>query len=762
MTESGVNMNSSRMGLAGRRIILKTAGALLVLASLLFSQRIDFSQKPLNAERNRDYDARHYLIRISLDIPEKSFRGETTVVAASLTDGLEECRLDAESFTVTEVRSDRGEALTFSQGEKTLTVGLPRPQATGEVFAFTVFYHGKEAGSGLRFYEQTADHPALVASDSWPYGVHHWFPCYDYPNDKATSEIIATTARENKVCANGRLLGVKENPAEGTVTYHWLQEKPHSTYLVFLACAPYVVVRDSYGTLPINYWVYPQHEKDALQTYGKTPRMMQFFNELFDYEYPWAKYDQVSVPFGGGMECTSTTAMTHRIIHDERAEPDYSSIGIVSHELAHQWWGDLITLRTWAHAWMNEGFGTYCDYLYYAFDRGADEGAVNLLEKKNSYLREARARYIRPIVCDRYDRPQDLFDSHSYPKGAVVLHMMRNILGDKAFFKTLSHFLHEHEFDVVDTHDLQIAVKTVTGQNLDWFFEQWIYSPGHPIFEIGYAYSEESKELRLTVRQTQDTDQGVPVFTVPAVIGIVTASGRRSEKVWIREREEEFVFKTDGKPLLVRFDEGNVLLKEWTFSKTPEELVFQLANDDVIGRMWAASELAKFKDRPDCVRSLADSARNDAFWAVRRNALDTLGGMGDRSLLKLFREKATDPDSKVRIAAYNVLGDFRDPSLAGFLEARFRADESYAAQAAAITAIGKSGDRSRIPFLKTAAGIASHRDVIRSAAERALKELEGKKAPRPISVFPSPRQAGLSFPCPVSLFPALGLCRPAR
>jgi aminopeptidase N len=707
--------------------ISRSTGFLLILTSILFSQRIDFSQKPFNAERSRDYDARHYIIRISLDIPGKSFRGETTVVAASLGDGLTECVLDAESFTVTGVRSDRGEPLAFTQDEKTLKVGLPRAQADGEVFSFTVSYRGKEPKDGLRFYEQTADHPALVASDSWPYGVHHWFPCYDYPNDKATNEIIATAAAENKICANGRLLDVGENPAEGTVTYHWIQEKPHSTYLVFLACAPYVVVRDSCGTVPVNYWVYPQHEKDALQTYGKTPRMMKFFNELFDYDYPWAKYDQISVPFGGGMECTSATSMTDRIIHDERAEKDYSSIGIVSHELSHQWWGDLITLRTWAHAWMNEGFGTYCDYLYYDYDRGEDEGAVNLLDKKNSYLREARTRYIRPIVCDRYDRPQDLFDSHSYPKGAVVLHMMRDILGDKAFFKTLSHFLHEHEFDVVDTHDLQVAVKTVTGRNLDWFFDQWVYKPGHPVFEIGTSYSAETRELRLTVEQTQDTAQGVPVFTVPVDIGIVTAAGRRTERVWIRKKAEEFVFEVDRKPLLVRFDERNAVLKEWTFPKSPEELVFQLGHDDVIGRMWAVSELLKFKDRPECVKAVADAARGDEFWAVRRAAVAALAQIGDKSLVRLFREKAADPDSKVRVAAFNALGELRDASLTGFIEGRFRADDSYAAQAAALTAIGRCGDPSRIPFLKTAAGMPSYRNVIKSAAERALKELGGKE-----------------------------------
>ncbi|MCK7478387.1 MAG: hypothetical protein M0C28_14030 [Candidatus Moduliflexus flocculans] len=280
---------------------------------------------------------------------------------------------------------------------------------------------------------------------------------------------------------------------------HWSQDLPHSTYLIFLAAAPYVVVRDSYGNLPVNYWVYPGDEAKARPTYGKTPAMIAFFNGIFGYDYPWQKYDQISVPLGGGAESTSATAMTSRIMVSEADEPDFSAIGIVSHELAHQWWGDLITLRSWGHAWMNESFGTYSDYLYHRHDRGEDEGAVNLQNKLAAYLREAKTRYIRPIVSDRYDKPEDMFDSHSYPKGALVLHMLRSILGDEIFFKTLSHFLHRYAFDAVDTADFIRSVKTVTGQNLDWFFDQWLFKPGHPVFDIRSEWDAAKKTVRLKV-----------------------------------------------------------------------------------------------------------------------------------------------------------------------------------------------------------------------------------------------------------------------
>ena len=460
------------------------AAALALLSGTTGSgQQVDWSRKALQSERSRTYDALHYRIAIRLDLDQKSFEGETTVSLTSLRAGLESCVLDAEEFKVTKVVSDWGEPLQFQQSEKELAVRMPRPLRLGETRSFTCFYQGRDPKIGLRFIAESASNPQLVFSDSFPDHVHHWFPCYDYPNDKVTNEIIATVKSGLKVAANGRLVSVTEDPSAGTIRYHWSQELPHSTYLIFLAAAPYVVVQDFYQSLPVNYWVYPKDEKKALSTYGKTPNMIKFFNRIYGYDYPWQKYDQVSVPSGGGAESTSATAMTHSIMVDEKSERDFPAIGIVSHELAHQWWGDLITLRTWAHTWMNESFGTYSDYLYHRYERGDDEGAVNLRDKLNSYLREARTRYIRPIVTDRYDRPQDMFDRHTYPKGALVLHMLRNLVGDESFFAVLSHFLHRYAFDAVDTNDFIRSVKTVTGQNLDWFFDQWLFKPGHPVFE---------------------------------------------------------------------------------------------------------------------------------------------------------------------------------------------------------------------------------------------------------------------------------------
>ena len=706
-----------------RRTLAVVAVVIFAFVMALPGQTVDYSKKPIQSERSRDYDALHYLIKIKLDLDRKSFEGATTVTLSSFRDGLEACVLDAEEFAVTSVLDEYGAPLRFEQSAKTLTVALAHPAKFGEIVTFTCAYNGREPRQGLEFVDETPDNPRLVWSNSWPDNVHHWFPCFDYPNDKATTEIVATVASGLKVAANGRLVGVAEDKAAGVVTYHWSQDLPHSTYLVFLAAAPYVIVRDAYKTLPVNYWVYPRDENKVRPTYGKTPEMIAFFNETFGFDYPWQKYDQVSVPLGGGAESTSATAMTSRIMVAAEDEPDFSAIGIVSHELAHQWWGDLITLRSWGHAWLNESFGTYSDYLYFRHDRGEDEGALNLQNKLEAYLREAKTKYIRPIVSDRYDKPGDMFDSHSYPKGALVLHMLRSILGDEIFFKTLSHFLHRYAFDAVDTADFVRSVKTVTGQNLDWFFDQWLFKPGHPVFDIRSEWDAAGKAVRLKVAQVQDFARGVPVFRVPVSVKVVTAGRTKVHRVWIREREETFEFPAETKPLLVRFDAGNELIKETTFPKEPAELLYQLKNDDVIGRMAAAGELAGVVDRPGVFAGLAESARSDPFWAVRRQAVGSLARRAAPEAAAALKQACRDPHASVRAAAVQALGASKDKGLGPFYKDLFRKDKSVRVRAEALRALGLTGDASLAAFLRESAAVPSHQNLIKRAAEEALKQL---------------------------------------
>jgi len=705
-------------------------GFLLLLFVLSFNssaQKLDIYKRPIQVERSHDFDVQHYRLKLSFDLDRKEFWGENKVTLKPLRDEFQKCVLDAEELIVTEVTNYRYIPLKFEQTKQKLSIHLSRAYSYGEEVTFTIKYYAKDPQNGFFFSDKTPRNPKMVSTDSWPDEARHWFPCYDYPHDKATMELIGTVKKPNKILSNGRLVNVIENKENNSVTYHWHQEKPHSTYLSMIAIAPFTVIKDSLGSLPISYWVYEEDVEDARRIFKNTPYMIDFFNNLYGYDYPWAKYDQVVTPTqGGGAEATSATILGQNVIYDKKADKDFSWETTIAHEIAHQWWGDLITLRTWSETWLNESFATYSDYLYTRFSKGEDEGAFALLGKKNAYLREAHNKYIRPIVFTRYEHPGQNFDSHTYPKGACVLHMLRFILGDEPFFRTLQHFLHKHEFQPVDTHDFMIAVKEVTGQNLDWFFEQYIYKPGHPVFDISYKWIEDSNNVQLKVDQVQDFSAGVPVFNIPVIIGITTSKGKISKKVWIKQKEEVFEFSVNEKPLLVRFDEGNYLLKEWKFEKSQDELLYQLRNDDVIGRMWAASELNKFES-PNVYEELSNSALNDSFWAVRREALEVLNKINTRMQGSFLKKIIADKNSKVRTSAYRILGDKRDPKMISFFKEQFKKENSYLAQAEILKSIGKSGDRSQKTFLRNASKMKSPRDVIKRAADWAQKELNKGK-----------------------------------
>ncbi len=474
----------------------------------------------------------HYRIELRFDEKTHSFWGETRVSLWPLKDGFEVCELDAETFAVTAVRDDVG-ALRFEQKPGKLVVRLRRPHLYSDKTAFTVYYgarnvnvdpekYGMAKGYdlGLGFKDETPEHPQLINTLSFPEGARHWFPSNDYPGDKATAEIIATVKEGYQAIANGRLQSVTRSAAGRT--FHWVQEKPHSTYLFALVAGPYVQVADTKGSLPINYWVYRKDAQDAERSFGKTREIIRFFEGEYGVPYPWAKYDQITIPrFGGGAESTLATVIGDGTIHDAKADKDFPSHWLVAHEAAHQWWGDLVTMRDWSETWINESFATYGEYLYSKHSLGEDEGALNLLLKRNAYLDEARLKYKRPIVWDRWETPNQNFDRHTYQKGAAVLHMLRWVMGDKDFQRAVSHFLKKHAYQVVDANDFRKAVRESSGQGLEWFFEQWLYQAGHPVFEVRWQWLDGEKKAQLTVMQKQG-----PLFETPVDVGIVTAAGR--------------------------------------------------------------------------------------------------------------------------------------------------------------------------------------------------------------------------------------------
>ena len=691
------------------------AFVLFGLAAVTCPALEDLSTRPRQAERSHDYDVLHYRIQLSFDEAARSFQGETEIRLSPLRDGFDTVVLDAETFHVTSAGP-----LRFEQTPGKLTIHLSRPHRYHEELTVKVSYRAgnvaidptqygmpKGYGLGLTFKAATASHPSLIHTLSFPEGARHWFPCYDHPNDKATHEIIATVDAGYQVIANGVLRAVTENRAKREKTFHWAQTQPHATYLYVFIAGPYVQVKDPNGELPISYWVYPQDAADAGRSFGKTRAILEFFNREFGYDYPWPKYDQITLPdFGGGAESTSATVIGDRAIHDARADQDFSTHWLVAHEAAHQWWGNLVTMRDWSHTWLNESFATYYEHIYLKHLLGEDGGALDLLVKKRAYLNEARQKYMRPIVFDRWNGPNQNFDRHTYQKGAVVLGMLRAQMGDEPFRRSITHYLKRHAFGSADTHDLLIATREASGQVLDWFFDQWIFRAGHPVLDVSYVWNNNAIQLKVIQKQPD-------LYALPVPIGVTTAAGQRVHTVWVRQREQTFSLPSAEKPLLIRFDEGDALLMEVTFPKTTEELLYQLKHDSAIGRMDAAAALRPLAEDPVAARALRQAALNDSFWAVRRDALPAT----DQAFL---RERAVeDRSSGVRVAALAALNRLRDPSLAGFFEERFRQEDSYLAQAEAVRALARLEASPAV--LRQAAAMKSPNDVIANAAREGLK-----------------------------------------
>lgn len=722
------------------RFIMKCLKNIIVFILLLMSiavylraQNTDIYSRPVQVERSHDYDVLHYRAEFSFDIEEKQLLGSNRMTIKSLRNDFDRCLLDAgNNITINEITDECGNSLEFSHKEDKLMILLHEKYKYNDTASFIIEYLAADPENDQKiFYDASESYPAMIWGPNFPNRVRNWMPCYDFPNDKVTHEMIIHAPEGFKAVSNGALIGVTPEDSGGSV-WHWKQDLPHSTYLFVLAVAPYVVYEDALGDLPVNYWIFPHDSASALTAFGRTPEIIEFFNKLFDFEYPWAKCDQVMIqPMGGAAESTTATLYSNGLIGnlDEKGLKDYSFDRIIAHETAHHWWGDLITLRTWSQTWLNESFGTYCDYIWTNRTKGEDEGIVDLEGKKNAYLNEANSKYIRPIVFNRYEEalPGQNFDRHTYQKGALMLHLLRSILGDDLFFRTIHYFLHKHAFEPVDTYDFMKAVKEATGQNMDWFFEQFFFRPGHPVFEVSKTWDSSENILRMKISQVQDTLHGVPyAFRIPIKIGFYTLDGKTVKQLWIDEREELFEFSLNEEPKMVKFDDDGLLLKELSYNQTTEELLFSLRNDDIIGRAEAAVELSEADLTEQVKNTLVTAAQNDSSWYVRRAALETLGASAYEKLSSLCKKMVLDTNSQVRASAIRILGDTGDNKLVRFFMKRFEEDESYMVQAECIISIGKCGSKKDIEFVQKASLVNSTRNVISNAASHALDELEEK------------------------------------
>jgi aminopeptidase N len=693
---------------------------------------------PVQWPRSRDYDVQNYRIEVGFDWAAKSVSGTTTITLRPFRNDLTEIEVDAGQMKINAVKLATGAALKFryDDGEH-LFITLDKPHPAGADLQVAIDYQAAPQ-KGLTFITPTADDPSRP-NQIWSQGEsqdnHYWFPCYDYPNDKATTELIAHVEAGYQVISNGMLVGSAPDAGKKTRAWHWKMDKPYSSYLVSVIVGKFAEVKDEVKGVPVLSYVYADEVDNARLSFGKLAQMVSFFSGRIGVDFPYPKYAQTTVrDFGGGMENITATTLTDNAVHDRRAHLDVSSDSLISHELAHSWFGDLLTCRDWGELWLNESFATFMEATWTEHDLGKPDYLYEMYNNQQAALRAWAQGNRRPVVAKRYANPDGLFDAYPYPRGGATINMLRFVLGEEPFWRAINHYVKKHAFQNVETQNLVIAIEEATGQNLQWFFDEWLYKMGQPEFEITSTYDEAAKAVKLAVRQTQKADearawfQSPEFFRMPVDVAITTASGEHVHRAWIDGREKEFSFKVDSKPLIVNFDRGNVWIKQVKFERPEEQLAYQLLHDaDVMGRVRAAVEL-KSRNTAASIAALSKAAAADAFWAVRVESTQALAQLKNGAARPGLLEAVKDKDSRVRRAAIQGLGQYKDAKLADLFIGIIHSDQSYYAVADAARALGESGSPKAYEVLTAALETPSWQDTILAGALGGLAALNDARA----------------------------------
>jgi aminopeptidase N len=616
---------------------------------------------PKQTERIRYFDVKHIKADLTVDTKKSELRGVVTHTVSPLHPFLTEIEIDCgPKLKVTKVTAGPKAAdCKFAVKDEKLKVTLDRAYNQGERLELTITYAGSPE-RGLYFVCPETAYPDKTLS-FWTQGeaedTHHWLPCYDYPNERATSEMIITAEKPLFVLSNGTLIETTDNG--GWKTYHWKMDAEHSSYLISLAAADFAVYHDRLDKLPIDYYV-AKHvdEATARRLMGKTPRMVQFFGEVTGQPYPYPKYAQVCVPdfVAGGMENITATTLTDTALKDEIEVLEGDGDGLIAHELAHQWFGDLITCKDWSHLWLNEGFASYFDPLFTEIDRGEDAFRLAMHGSLEGYLASDHA-YRRPIVEARYTNCDTMFDMVTYSKGACVLHALRGLLGDELWWKGIRQYVATHKYQVVDTDDFRRAMEAASGQKLAWFFDQWTSKGGHPELKVRWRFEDADKTVRVKVEQAQKLDDQTPLFRLPTTLAITESVGRtRIVPVVIEGTSQEYVIPCAAIPKMVQIDPEGWLIKELEFEKTKDENLFQLEHGScVLARLDAARALVpKAKTDTEAAKALTGAWKREKTPEARRQMVELLCN-GEENFRAPLLEAARDAEPRVRVAAIGGL-----------------------------------------------------------------------------------------------------------
>ncbi|MBK5285564.1 MAG: M1 family metallopeptidase [Bacteroidia bacterium] len=694
--------------------------------------------KSYHASNAMSSDLVHTKLVVYLDWGKKQLNGQATITLKPHFYPVSSVYLNARGMDILSVKllekNNQFKGLQRTYVHDSLNIILDKQYTLDETYTLWIEYNAKpeeleEGGSdaissdkGLYFINADGaepDKPKQIWTQGETQSNSVWFPTIDSPNQRMTQEIYITVDTIYKTLSNGLLIYSTDNH-DGTRTDYWKQSLPAAPYLTMMAVGKYSIVKDHWRNIDVNYYVEPAYEKYAMMIFGHTPEMMEFFSKTLGVDYPWEKLSQVVARdyVSGAMENASAILHGEFIQRDDREYLDETYEDVISHELFHQWFGDLVTCESWSNIPLNESFATYGEYLWNEHKYGRETADKGLQNDLGAYLREAQRKQVNLIRFEYEDR-EDMFDRHSYQKGGCVLHMLRKYVGDEAFFASLKEYLNTNRWTAVEIHNLRIAFEKVTGEDLNWFFNQWFLDKGHPELEINYEWSDSLKQQKVIIEQKQVASSHL--FRIPLDIDIYVNGKVEHHRIVDEEAKQEFTFSVLAKPDLVNVDAEKMLVCSKKDNKPLSELIYQYYHAPLYLDRYEALQKAGSSYASDSeAAKMTMDALKDKYWNIRILAIKNIAPLAkkkkEQSKAELIRLATKDEKSAVRSAAIEALEKyFTDDDLITFFREKTN-DLSYDVSSRALNALAKLSPDEGLKFTSSLEN-SSNEHILTSVAD---------------------------------------------
>jgi len=635
------------------------------------------SQPAYRATTELAWDLIHTNLVVSFDFKTEQVLGDATLKLSPHFYAKKTLSLDAKAFDIKSVKvlNDSNNQVKYTYSGEKLNLSFSKTLTQKDTLELYIKYianpnevterSGKAIRGGQGLYFINAQHtipgkPFQVWTQGETDFSSCWFPTLDEPNQKTTQEIVITVPDTLKTLSNGVLEFSTEN-GDGTRTDYWVQTLPHSPYLIMLAIGDFSVFEEEkWRGKAVTYYTEKQYAKDAPFIFGETPRMLEFYSSKLGVEYPWAKYAQVVVRdfVSGAMENTSSTLHGEFVQRHKQELIDYPQEGIIAHELFHQWFGDLVSCESWSNLALNEAFATYGEYLWVEESKAPFEAQLNLLNKQKSYLRESKVKKV-DFVRFQYTNKLEMFDGHTYSKGACILHQLRTVIGDDAFFSGLKMYLTRHAHGSAEMHQLRLIMEEVTGRDLNWFFNQWMFDNGHPELTIVYHFDTAQQRNFMVVNQTQNLNE-YPLYQIPLWIKSYLPFGVELDTAWVKNELDTFYLKGSTKATWIDYDSQNYLLAEVEEPNiTVEALFTKIEKGQGLHEMKSAlAKLSSDYPKDPLTKKAIKIAISHEFYDLRVQGIEAL--MPSPLFDSTFKERqlqlalSKDKNSKVRAKAIGL------------------------------------------------------------------------------------------------------------